>query len=164
MWQIGIYFVAKKIIRNEKFDYIHHVTFVSYRYPSFLCLLNIPFIFGPISGGEESPKNLRVNFDLKSKTKEYLRDLSNKFIKFSPFVNMVFKKSQKIIVTTDETKSKIPKKYHYKTFTELAISPNDEILIEKKLKFKESNNLFQICFAGVFEHERYYIILKLLKN
>lgn len=165
MWQIGIYFVAKKIIRNKKFDYIHHVTFVSYRYPSFLCLLNIPFIFGPIAGGEESPKNLRVNFDLKSKTKEYLRDLSNKIIKFSPFVNMVFKKSQKIIVTTDETKSKIPKKYHYKTFTELAISPNDEILIEKNLSFKESNNLFQICFAGVFEHRKgIYIILETIKK
>ena len=45
MWQIGIFFVAKKITNQIKFDYIHHVTFVSYRIPSFLCLLNVPFIF-----------------------------------------------------------------------------------------------------------------------
>ena len=48
-WQIGAYFFIKKIIKNFKFDFVHHVTFVSLRYPSFLPLLNIPFILGPVS-------------------------------------------------------------------------------------------------------------------
>ena len=166
IWQIGIYFVAKKIIKKVKFDYIHHVTFVSYRYPSFLCLLDIPFIFGPVSGGEETPKNLRINFDLKSKIKEYLRDISNKIIKFSPIINIVFKKSLKILVTSQETKSKIPKKFHYKTHIELAISPNTGFFYKKKLPSRVgSDYLFKICFAGVFEHRKgIYLILETIKK
>lgn len=165
VWQIGIFFRLKKFIRKKKIDYIHHVTFGSYRYPSFLCLLKVPFIFGPIAGGEETPKNLRVNFNFKSKIKEFLRDLSNKIIKFSPFVNMVFRKSYRIIATTPETKHKIPNKYHYKTLIELAISPEPEKIFKKNISKKNSTKLFNICFAGIFEHRKgINIILEIIKK
>ena len=131
IWQIAIYFVAKKILNSIKFDYVHHVTFQSFRIPSFLCLLNVPFIFGPVGGGEEAPKALTKDFDMKSKFKEILRNISNNIVKFSPFMNMVFSKSHKILVTTPETKYKIPKKYHHKTFIELGISPDPESLFKK---------------------------------
>ena len=165
MWQIGIFFVAKKITNQIKFDYIHHVTFVSYRIPSFLCLLNVPFIFGPIAGGEEIPTNLRSDFDLKSKIKEYIRDLSNNLIKYSPFINLVFKKSFKIIATTLETKSKIPNKFQNKTTVELAICPDPEYVFQKNINKQSSEELFNMCFAGVFEHRKgINIILEIIKK
>ena len=76
-WQIGIYFVIKPYIKKIKFDYIHHVTFVSLRYPSFLCYLNVPFLLGPVAGGDKVPIKLTKKFRLKNKLFEYLRDLIN---------------------------------------------------------------------------------------
>ena len=67
-----------------------------------------------------------------------------------------FSKISKIIVIQMKQNQKY-QKIHYKTFTELAISPNDEILIEKNLPFKESNNLFQICFVAFLNIEKVYI-------
>ena len=165
IWQVGIYFVAKKIIKKIKFDYIHHVTFVSYRIPSFLCLLNVPFIFGPVAGGEEIPKKLTVDFDLKSKLKEYLRKLSNKLINYSPIINIVFKKSIKIIATTYESKLKIPKKYHSKTSVELAISPDESNINQHKININDLNKNFKLCFVGALEHRKgINIILEVIKK
>ena len=165
IWQIAIYFVVKKILNIIKFDYVHHVTFASYRIPSFLCLLNVPFIFGPVGGGEEAPKALIKNFDMNSKFKEIFRNISNKLIKFSPFMNMVFSKSHKILVTSSETKYKIPNKYHYKTFIELAISPDPERLLQKNIPKKNYTEFLNICFAGVLEHRKgIIIILEIIKK
>lgn len=165
IWQVAIYFVARNLVKKIKFDYIHHVTFVSYRIPSFLCLLNVPFIFGPVAGGEEIPKNLIVDFDLRSKFKEYLRKLSNIYINYSPIINIVFKKSVKIIATTNETKLKIPKKYHSKTFVELAISPEKSNCIQHKINTDNLKKNFNLCFVGVLEHRKgINIILEVIKK
>ena len=51
LWQFGVFFLVKRILKNTNFDLIHHVTIVSARIPSFLGFLNKPFIFGPIAGG-----------------------------------------------------------------------------------------------------------------
>ena len=165
IWQIAIYFVAKQILNSIKFDYVHHVTFQSFRIPSFLCLLNVPFIFGPVGGGEEAPKALTKDFDMKSKFKEILRNISNNIVKFSPFMNMVFSKSHKILVTSPETKYKIPKKYHHKTFIELGISPDPESLFKKNISKKNYTKFLNICFAGFFEHRKgIIIILEIIKK
>lgn len=165
IWQIGIYFVVKKILKTINFDYVHHVTFGTCRIPSFLCLLNVPFIFGPVGGGEEVPKLLIKDFDIKSKLKEIFRNISNNVIKFSPFMNMVFSKSHKILVTSSETKYKIPTKYHYKTFIELAISPDPGSLLQKNIAKKKYTEFLNICFAGVFEHRKgIIIILEIIKK
>ena len=165
IWQIAIYFVAKKITHRIKFNYIHHVTFVSYRFPSFLCFLNVPFIFGPIAGGEQIPNKLIKNFDFKSKLKENLRYLNNKFVNYSPILNMVFKRSIKIIVTSNETKLKIPKKYHHKTFVELAIAPDVKNVVQDQFFLNKSTDISKLCFVGVFEHRKgINIILEILKK
>ena len=56
LWQIGIYFVARRLHRNGQFDLTHHLTFGKYWSPSFLSLLPIPFIWGPVGGGESAPR------------------------------------------------------------------------------------------------------------
>jgi len=145
LWQIGIFFKVYNLIKRIKFDYIHHVTFVSIRIPSFLCLYNVPFIFGPLSGGDTVPKNLRKNFTLKEKANESLRDLNNFYIKFSPLINLNFLRSKKIYVNSEHTKKLIPKIYYNKTEVLLAVGydSNENLKIDKSL-----NKPFKICFIG----------------
>jgi glycosyltransferase involved in cell wall biosynthesis len=165
LWQIGIYFKALKITKKIDFDFIHHVTLVSYRFPSLLCLLNIPFIYGPISGGEEIPCELKKNFNLRSKFLEFIRELNNKLIKYSPLVNLTFKKSLKIIVTSEATKNKIPKKYHHKVLVELAISLDKKKLSKINEIASLDNKHFLFCYAGVLEHRKgINILLKIINK
>jgi hypothetical protein len=55
LWQIAIFFVGRKLQRQTGFDLVHHITLGQYWVPSFLALLPVPFIWGPVGGGESAP-------------------------------------------------------------------------------------------------------------
>ena len=145
-WQIGIFFIAKPFIKKIKFDFIHQVTFVSLRFPNLLCLYNIPFIFGPVAGGEKVPYQLKKCIPFIYRLIELLRDLSNYYIKISPLMNITFSKSYKIFVTTKETKNLIPSRYHHKTEVMLAIGMSDMPNINSN--FNRDKKSFNICYVG----------------
>ena len=88
IWQIAIFLRFYTFIKLEKFNFIHHVTLVSFRIPSFLCLFNSKFIYGPLAGGETVPKVFINNFSKSSKLKEIIRSFSNFLIKYSIFINL----------------------------------------------------------------------------
>jgi hypothetical protein len=50
-WQWKAYRAARQLHAQVGFDLAHHVTFVSWRAPSFISLLPIPFVWGPVGGG-----------------------------------------------------------------------------------------------------------------
>ena len=146
LWQIGIFFLARQMVKKIKFDFIHHVTFVSLRFPSFLCFLKVPFIFGPVAGGETSPYHLRKNWLFFNKITELFRDLSNYYIKVSLFMNITFSRSYKIFVTSEETKKVIPSRYHFKTEKLLAIGFDETS--KPNSKSRSNAGLFNICYVG----------------
>src|SRR5436190_1039720 len=49
-WQVALTAVARRLHRRVGFDIAHHVTFVSDTLPSGLCVLPIPFVWGPVGG------------------------------------------------------------------------------------------------------------------
>jgi glycosyltransferase involved in cell wall biosynthesis len=157
LWQIGIYFTVKPYLNKIKFDFIHHVTFVSLRFPSFLCLYNIPFIYGPLAGGEIIPHNLRKKFSFKVKINEFLRDLSNLYIRLSPLVNLTLLRAQKIYVTSQETKRLLHKKYHHKTRIILGIGINNSKIL--RLNYSKKSKIFKICFVGNLQYLKGILIL-----
>ena len=159
IWQIGIFFSTRSLVKKIKFDFIQHVTFVSLRFPSFLCLYNTPFIFGPVSGGDIIPQQLMKKFSFYNKFTEFLRILSNKYIKISPLMNLTFFKSNKILVNNSETKKLIPIKYHYKVEEMLAVGIDKSTT--KEIKLDKYNKIFNICFAGnLIELKGISIVLK----
>ena len=75
LWQ---FFAARHLLRlfpAPPFDVVHHVTYVSARFPSFMGSLGIPFWFGPVSGGETVPVRLRSGFSLREPWRASARDL-----------------------------------------------------------------------------------------
>ncbi len=142
LWHILIYFRYKNFIKKEKFDFIHHVTFVTFRIPNLLCLSGPPFIYGPLAGGEIVPFKLFKEFTVKSKLIEAVRYISNLYIQFSLLINITFFKSKKIILTSQINKKFIPKIYHKK----IQIIP---AVFNKKINYKlKKNKKLKICFVG----------------
>ena len=52
LWQLTAIPKIRKHHKEVGFDISHHVTFVKYWAPSCLAWLDIPFIWGPVGGGE----------------------------------------------------------------------------------------------------------------
>ena len=103
LWQIGAYFVARRLHRDARFDLVHHVTFGKYWSPSFLALLHIPFVWGPVGGAESVPKPLRRSLTLRGKSYETLRDVGRWCGEHDPFVRLTAQRSALALAKTHET-------------------------------------------------------------
>lgn len=109
LWQIGAYFVARNLHREVGFDIVHHVTYVKYWSPSFLSLLPVPFIWGPVGGGESAPKAFWQDFSLCGKAYETLRDFVRWLGECDPFVHLTAKRSVLARATTEDTAERVRK-------------------------------------------------------
>ena len=114
-WQFKAFLLARKLHQKKRFDLVHHVTFVSIRAFSLMWLLNIPFIYGPIAGGETSPFWLRWKVSIYGGIHDTLRDILINLSVFDPFHQFSLRKAKLIIVSTKYTKNLIPKKFLFKT-------------------------------------------------
>jgi glycosyltransferase involved in cell wall biosynthesis len=107
LWQLGVYFVARKLHREVGFNLVHHVTFVNYWMPSFLALLPVPFVWGPVGGGESAPRSFWRSFSLRGKAYELLRGLARFLGEFDPFVRRAARRAAVGIATTEETAARL---------------------------------------------------------
>lgn len=127
LWQWGAYRTAKKMHKEMAFDRVHHITFGSIRQPSFMGLLGMPFIFGPVAGGESAPRKLRRGYGLKGRLKDGLRDFSNFMVCLDPMMHLTFSTATRIFATSRQTKALIPARYRNKVGISLAIGIEREL-------------------------------------
>lgn len=107
LWQVGAWFLAKNLHRQINFNVVHHVTLVNYWMPSFLALLPVPFIWGPVGGGESAPRKFFRSFTFRGKVYEILRDLARSFIKFDPFVRLTARRAVFAMAATGQTEQRL---------------------------------------------------------
>lgn len=103
LWQIQAYFVARQLHQEIGFDVTHHVTFVKYSAPSLISLLPIPFIWGPVGGGESAPLPFWKDFSLRALMYELTRDLVRNIGQKDPLVGLTLRNSSVVRATTDDT-------------------------------------------------------------
>jgi glycosyltransferase involved in cell wall biosynthesis len=103
LWQLGAYRVARRLHRELHFDLVHHLTFANYWLPSFLPLLPVPFLWGPVGGGESAPRNFRKSFSLRGKWYEILRDVARSIGELNPFVRMTARRAAAGLAVTPQT-------------------------------------------------------------
>jgi glycosyltransferase involved in cell wall biosynthesis len=107
LWQIGVYFVARELHREVGFHLVHHVTFVNYWMPSLLVLLQIPFIWGPVGGGESAPRSFWRCYSPRGKAFEFLRDLVRSLAQLDPFVRLAARRAAVGLATTPQTEKRL---------------------------------------------------------
>jgi glycosyltransferase involved in cell wall biosynthesis len=107
LWQIRAYFVTKKLHDKVGFDLVHHVTYVRYSSPSFLSLLPIPFIWGPVGGGEAAPKPFWQDFNFRAKLYEISRRIAHWLGEHDPFTGLTARYSFLVRATTEDTAKRL---------------------------------------------------------
>ncbi len=108
-WQIGIYRLARQLNRRESFDIAQHVTFVNYWMPSFLALLPLKFIWGPVGGGDGTPKAFLKSLSLRGRIYERTRNVVTRLFEFDPFVRLAAHKAAVCLAVTPKTAERLGK-------------------------------------------------------
>jgi glycosyltransferase involved in cell wall biosynthesis len=107
LWQIQAYLVGKQLHQEIGFDLVHHVTFVRYACPSFLALLPVPFVWGPVGGGESAPSGFWAEFSPKNKLYELARSAWRSIGELDPFTQITARRSAIAYVTTTDTADRV---------------------------------------------------------
>ena len=107
LWQIAAYFTGRRLHQEVNFDFIHHVTYGTYWTPSFLSLLPVPFIWGPVGGGESAPKAFYETFDSQARMAETIRDAIRSIAHFDPFLHLTARRAKLSFSTTKDTAEKM---------------------------------------------------------
>ncbi len=103
LWQLGIYPVARALHSNVGFDLTHHVTFGKYWAPSLLCLLPVPFVWGPVGGGESAPRPFWRDFSRRGKLFETFREAARWCGEHDPLVRLTARRSALALAKAEDT-------------------------------------------------------------
>lgn len=153
LWQWQAARRADELHRRERFDCVHHVTYAGMRTPSFMGKLGIPFIFGPVGGGERAPWPLRRGYSLGGRVMEMARDAANLAIRFSPVMSNTFASADRIYVTSTDTMALMPPRYRAKASVELAIGSDDGkgwIEPQPQTEVRTAQDGARVLYAGRF--------------
>lgn len=142
-WQIGLLKVAKEILKSVHIDYAIHLTFGSMWMPTFLPLLNVPFIWGPMGGGECVPKSFISVLPIRQRIVQIFRYLLNATAILNPFIILPCWKAKSILARTPNTLNVIPHPFKHKARVLLETAMDDSIFNwEKQTNSEDVVRLF----------------------
>ncbi|WP_341893194.1 glycosyltransferase family 4 protein [Variovorax sp. YR752] len=107
-WQFGLLVKARQLQRQQPFDLAMHLTYGVFRHPCFLGYLGVPFVFGPVGGGEDVPWGLKRSLDRREKLKELLRSAANGIARWDPFLWLALRRADLILTKTADTRDALP--------------------------------------------------------
>lgn len=107
LWQIAAYFAARRLSREVDFDIVQHLTFVKYWVPSFMAFLPLPFVWGPVGGGESTPEAFLSGFGVRGRIYEAMRSAARRVGERDPFVRLTAHRSALALATTDDTAARL---------------------------------------------------------
>ena len=104
IWCKQAHETAAQLLKSERFDLGHHVTYSTWRQPSPLAHLGIPWILGPIGGGEKFPAHFRSTLSLQSRLFELAREASSRFAMRSGRLKSAVQSADFVLASTPETR------------------------------------------------------------
>lgn len=129
LWQLTAISVVRRLHREVGFDVAHHVTFVKYWAPSALAFLDgVPFVWGPVGGGESAPLAFWRTFGLRGIAYEVARTAARFLAEWDPLVRFTARRASRALATTPETRAQLKRLgvKHVEVLSEAAL-PEEEM-------------------------------------
>ncbi|MBU3938885.1 glycosyltransferase [bacterium] len=135
-WQFSVYLYLKRVVKKD--DIVHYLTFGNLHLPHFLFLLKSKLILGPMGGGSIIDTKLMRQSSLKAKVKSNIHRFINFTVGINPIYYILFARSSKIILRTEETLKIIPKCFHKKcsVFLETGVDASAIDIVKKERKLR----------------------------
>ncbi len=152
IWQFLIYLIARRLYQKIDFELVHHVTFVNYWMPSFLALLPVPFVWGPVAGGECAPRPFWNSFSVRGKMYEMLRDISRRIGELNPITRLTVRRAACVFSATPETEKRLRRLgcREVQVYSQVGL-PTEELAQLLRLPFREKLP-FRLLSGGTLLH------------
>lgn len=160
-WQKEILPLARKLVKEEHIELVHHVTFNEFRTPGKLYKLDIPFVWGPVGGGQFYRKVFQnAYFSKKDILFEKLRNIANHgYISFSVDIKNALKRAAAVLIADQSTECALPKIRIYQRLLETAI---DISSVQPKRVYTTDKNLKLLWVGGIWPRKGLKILLDAL--
>ena len=129
LWQVLAVQAAKRLHRARPFDVAHAVTTSGIRFPSLLGTLHMPFLLGPMGGGETMPRHLRRSLPPPLRLAEFARSLSTALLPLDPLMRFTFRSATVILARTADTANVIGKAHQHKVRQAFGIGVERESIV-----------------------------------
>lgn len=103
VWQLLVIPKVRRVHKEVGFDVAHHVTFAKYWAPSALAWLPVPFVWGPVGGGEGTPPELLSALTRRERWLERMKRMVSRAGERDPFVRKTAREAARVFASTNET-------------------------------------------------------------
>jgi glycosyltransferase involved in cell wall biosynthesis len=107
VWQRLAARTIRRLHREIGFDVAQHITFGRYWTPPGLASVPLPFVWGPVGGGETAPRAFRAGFGWRGRTYEWLRDRARDVGERTPAVRRAAERSALALAVTPDTAARL---------------------------------------------------------
>jgi glycosyltransferase involved in cell wall biosynthesis len=107
LWQLTAASVARRLHREVGFDVAHHVTFAKYWSPSLLAGLPVPYVWGPLGGGDSTPRPFLRQLTSRGRIYELARMGARWMAERDPRVRRTASRSGLAFAATEATASRL---------------------------------------------------------
>ncbi|MAV39229.1 MAG: glycosyl transferase family 1 [Puniceicoccaceae bacterium] len=107
LWHVFAARHVKKWCSEYDIDVVHHITMVRYWSPCMMRSSPVPFVWGPVGGGESTPPGLIGSMPWKERLKEKVRKLVQIAAHLDPFVRKTVRAADLCLVTTAQSRERV---------------------------------------------------------
>lgn len=149
-WQYSLLPKARSLHAEHSFDLAIHLTYGVFRHPSFLGFLAIPFIFGPVGGGEDAPYALKAKLPFRERVKELLRTGLNSISRFNPMLHVALRRATLILAKTGDTRAALPASFRSRVeiLQEIGIDVEPKQHAGPQVGGRDPSAPLELLFAG----------------
>lgn len=160
-WQREILPIAETIIRKEHIELVHHVTFNEFRTPGKLYKLNVPYVWGPVGGGQFYNRIFRgAYFSTRDIVLEKIRNFVNRcYLTFSLDIKNAIRYAATVLIADQSTESILPKVRIYQRMLETAVDTEN---IQPKKEYLVSKNIKLLWVGGIWPRKGLKILIDAL--
>jgi glycosyltransferase involved in cell wall biosynthesis len=108
-WQVGALRTARALHQRHRFSLAWHVTWSTGWFGTLACLLDVPFVFGPIAAGVGSPWRLLPSLRANAIAREVLRSTVRTAARYlNPLARLSWARARVILAANPETVRWLP--------------------------------------------------------
>lgn len=152
LWQFLAYVPAWRLHRKHHFDVVHHVTFCTYWQPSMLAFIDAPFVWGPVGGGEATPRSFFSSLSARGKLYESSRSLGQALAWLDPFLRHTAHRASLTLATTNETAVRLNTLGCRTVCVFSQVGITSDAAANPPGPGRHRDGAFRICSAGRLEH------------
>jgi glycosyltransferase involved in cell wall biosynthesis len=101
LWRVAT--LGRRLHSERPFDLCHHVSWGSLAAGNFLWRIPVPYVVGPVGGGQVAPEALRPYFESDWRTEAVRTFMVKRIVPWSPLARRTCKLAGLVMVSNDET-------------------------------------------------------------